>query len=154
MDAFAQETARAQGHHAPHESFLHLSDLEWQAVQRMAEPVGAMLLTLSRDEQHASISRFIQHELDEARSSIALLEQQGAQKSQLLRHQQQATTAASARPRRPEPLKIEAVECNSLARWIVELDDTIETRRINDDAMRVTFVISNLGGRAKTWARG
>ena len=175
MDALAQETARAQGHHAPRESFLHLSDLEWQAVQRMAETVGdaavgAMLLTLSRDEQHASISRFIQHELDEARRSIALLEQQGAQQadllrqqgaqqSELLRQQQQATTAASARPRRPEPLKIEvskfkAVEGDSLARWIVELDDAIEARRIDDDAMRVTFAISNLGGRAKTWALG
>ena len=57
-------------HHATRDDFLHLSDLEWNVIQRMAETidhpaVGAMLLSLSRYEQHATIAKFIQHELDE-----------------------------------------------------------------------------------------
>ena len=57
-------------HHVTRDVFLHLSDLEWSAVQRKAETignpaVGAMLLSLRRDEQLATIDKFIQHELDE-----------------------------------------------------------------------------------------
>ena len=39
-------------------------------------------------------------------------------------------------------------------RWFVELDDAIQVRRIKDDAMKVTFAMSNLAGRAKDWALG
>ena len=39
-------------------------------------------------------------------------------------------------------------------RWFVELDDAIQARRIEDDAMKVTFAMSNLAGRAKDWALG
>ena len=64
------ELADDERHHAMRDDFRHLSDLEWNAVQRMAETivnpaVGAMLLSLSGDEQHATITKFIQHELDE-----------------------------------------------------------------------------------------
>ena len=56
------EAADNDYHHASRDDFCHLSDLEWQAVQRMAETVGdatvgAMLLSLSGgDEQHATIA--------------------------------------------------------------------------------------------------
>ena len=90
MNPSASETAGAQSHRATRDGFLHLSDLEWQAVERMAASigeaaVGAMLLSLSRDEQHASIAQFIQHELDEARSRLAAVQQQGSQQAELLR---------------------------------------------------------------------
>ena len=72
------------------DEFLYLSDLEWSAVQRMAESVGnlaigAMLLSLSRDEQHAIIAKFIQHELDEVKKKHTLLQEQGSQQVDLLR---------------------------------------------------------------------
>jgi hypothetical protein len=175
MNPSASETAGTQNHRATRDGFLHLSDLEWQAVERMATSigeaaVGAMLLSLSRDEQHASIAQFIQHELDEARSHLAvvqqqgsqqadLLRQQGAQQLDLLRQQQQMAAAAATRTPRVEPLKIEvskykAVESDNVLRWFVELDDAIAARRITDEHMRVTFALSNLGGRAKSWALG
>ena len=40
--------------------------------------VGAMLLSLSRDEQHANIAKFIQHELDEVKKKLTLLQEQGS----------------------------------------------------------------------------
>ena len=79
-------------HHDTRDDFLHYSDLEWSAAQRRSETignpdVGAMLLSLSRDEQHATIAKFIQHELDESIKKITLLEQQGSQQLELLREQ-------------------------------------------------------------------
>ena len=52
--------------HATREGFAHLSDLEWAAGGRMSSTVSdigvtAMLEYLDRDQQHASIARFIQH---------------------------------------------------------------------------------------------
>ena len=45
-------------------------------------------------------------------------------------------------------------EDDSLLRWFVELDDAMAARQIEDDAMQVTFALSNLTGRAKVWALG
>ena len=64
--------------HATREGFAHLSDLEWAAVGRMSstvEDIGVtgMLESLNRDQQHASIARFIQHELAKEREKVALL---------------------------------------------------------------------------------
>jgi hypothetical protein len=92
MKTFASEIAGAQSHRAMRDGFLHLSDLEWQAIERMAASIGeaaigAMLLSLSRDEQHEIITQFIQHELDEASSRFAVMQQQGSQQADLLRQQ-------------------------------------------------------------------
>ena len=166
----------SDGFHATREDYDHLSDIEWAAVGRMSSTVGehavsAMLSSLDRDAQHATIAKFIQHELDNAREKVTLLHQQGSQQTELLREQgaqhlellrQQQSQTAAVGPtpaRRPESLKIDiskfkAVEGDSLMRWFVELDDAIEARRITDDAMKVTFGMSNLAGRAKAWALG
>ena len=50
--------------------------------------------------------------------------------------------------------KYKAVESDYLLRWFVTLDETIEARRINDDAMKIKFAMSNLAVRAKVWALG
>ena len=86
------ELADDERHHATRDDFLHLSDLKWSAVQRMAETignpaVGAMLLSLSKDEQHATIAKFIQHELDEVNKKLTLLQEQSSQQVYLLREQ-------------------------------------------------------------------
>ena len=67
-----------------------MSDLEWSAIERMAgtvgEPaLGAMLLSLNVNDQHATIAKFIQHELDEAKKKNALLQEQGAHQRTLMR---------------------------------------------------------------------
>ena len=73
--------------HATREGFSHLSDIEWSAVERMSSTVGetaisAMLESLDRGQQHASISRFIQNELVAEREKVALLLQQGSQQAE------------------------------------------------------------------------
>jgi hypothetical protein len=144
------------------------------------QAVGAMLHSLSHDEQHASIAKFIQRELEEAQQQVAALTERGVRQAeesrqqlellmaqynhqaQLLETQQRVAVAAQAsteRPPRVDSLKVDvskyrAQEGESLLRWLVELDDAISARRIVDEAMRVTFAVSNLAGRAKTWALG
>uniref|UniRef100_A0AAV1UWE5 Retrotransposon gag domain-containing protein n=1 Tax=Peronospora matthiolae TaxID=2874970 RepID=A0AAV1UWE5_9STRA len=61
--------------------------------------------------------------------------------------------------RRPETLTIDisrhkGTNEDSLLRWYVEIDDAIKARHIEGDEMQVTFALSNLTGRAKTWALG
>uniref|UniRef100_A0AAV1VNL7 Retrotransposon gag domain-containing protein n=1 Tax=Peronospora matthiolae TaxID=2874970 RepID=A0AAV1VNL7_9STRA len=164
-----------QSFHATRDGYSHLSDVEWDAVERMGSTMGThavsvMLEALNRDAQHATIAKFIQNELDAEREKVALLHQQGSQQSELLREQgaqqfellrqQQAAAAGGLmHSRRPENLKIDifkyrGVEGDSLLRWFVELDDAISARRIDDGEMQVAFGESNLAGRAKTWSLG
>lgn len=184
MDALANESASAGTHHVfSRDELPHLSDLEWEALGRMANAIGgsgvaAMLHSLSHDQQHASVAQFISNELknsqsevselvekssrqeEESRQRIAALTNQVAQQFQLLEQMQRASAAATApRPARVETLKIDiskykGVEGESLLRWLVELEDAMSARRIVDETMQVTFAVSNLAGRAKAWALG
>uniref|UniRef100_A0AAV1VC85 Uncharacterized protein n=1 Tax=Peronospora matthiolae TaxID=2874970 RepID=A0AAV1VC85_9STRA len=141
-----------QSFHATRDGYSHLSDVEWDAVERMGSTmdihaVSVMLEALNRDAQHATIAKFIQNELDAEREKVALLHQQGSQQAELLREQgaqqfellrqQQAAAGGSMHSRRPETLKIDiskyrGVEEDSLLRWFVELDDAIRARRIDE----------------------
>ena len=152
-------------HHVSPESYSFLSDIERSAVERMSSTVGndailALLSNLDRDALHSTIAKFIQHELDEMKEKVALLNQQGSQQAELLRLQQvQTPVPGMTQTRRPETLKIDiskyrGVEEDSLLRWFVELDDAIRARHIVDEQMQVAFAQSNLAGRAKTWALG
>ena len=60
------------------EEFAHLSDLEWDALGRMADAIGgpavaALLHSLSSDEQHSSVAQFIANELSASRSEVVAL---------------------------------------------------------------------------------
>uniref|UniRef100_A0AAV1UKF9 Retrotransposon gag domain-containing protein n=1 Tax=Peronospora matthiolae TaxID=2874970 RepID=A0AAV1UKF9_9STRA len=163
-----------QSFHATRDGYSHLSDVEWDAVERMGSTMGihavsVMLEALNRDAQHATIAKFIQNEVDAEREKVALLHQQVSQQAELLREQgaqqfellrqQQAAAGGSMHSRRPETLKIDiskyrGVEEDSLLRCFVELDDAIRARRIDDGDLQVAFSQSNLAGRAKTWALG
>uniref|UniRef100_A0AAV1UHQ2 Uncharacterized protein n=1 Tax=Peronospora matthiolae TaxID=2874970 RepID=A0AAV1UHQ2_9STRA len=126
-----------QSFHATRDSCSHLSDVEWDAVERMGSTMGihvvsVMLEALNRDAQHATIAKSIQNELDAEREKVALLHQQGSQQAELLREQgaqqfellrqqQQAAAGGSMHSRRPETLKIDiskyrGVEEDSLLR--------------------------------------
>jgi hypothetical protein len=50
--------------------------------------------------------------------------------------------------------KFRASEGESLARWLVELETAISARCIKEPLMQVAFAMSNLAGRAKSWAFG
>uniref|UniRef100_A0AAV1TF33 Retrotransposon gag domain-containing protein n=1 Tax=Peronospora matthiolae TaxID=2874970 RepID=A0AAV1TF33_9STRA len=140
--------------HVTCEGHSHLSDSEWEVVGRVSVLMGesaisGMLKSLSRDQQHAAISKFIQGELAVERQKIALLLQRGSHQSM----------GGPTHMRRLEILKTDisrykGTDEYSLLLWFVELDDAIRARHIEGDEMQVTFALSNLTGRAKTWALG
>ena len=109
--------------HTTSESYYCLSDIEWSDVKRLGSTVDehvvcAIMSALNRYEQHTTVFKFIQHELDESREKITLIYQQGSQPTELLRkqgaqqfellRQQQAKTAVTGatHERRPKILKI------------------------------------------------
>ena len=100
-------------HRAERDGYKFLSEIERKAVERMGSTVGgdavmAMLSGLDRDALHSAIAKFIQHELDEAREKVALLNQQSSQQADLLRLQQVHNSVPGAtHTRRPETLKID-----------------------------------------------
>uniref|UniRef100_A0AAV1UXZ5 CCHC-type domain-containing protein n=1 Tax=Peronospora matthiolae TaxID=2874970 RepID=A0AAV1UXZ5_9STRA len=117
-----------QSFYATRDGYSPLSNVEWDAVERMGSTMGihavsVMREALNRDAQHATIAKFIQNELDAEREKVALLHQQGSQQAELLRER-------------------------------VLNNDAIRARRIDDGEMQVAFAQSNLAGRAKTWALG
>uniref|UniRef100_A0AAV1V6G4 Uncharacterized protein n=1 Tax=Peronospora matthiolae TaxID=2874970 RepID=A0AAV1V6G4_9STRA len=72
--------------HVTREGYSHLSDSEWEVVGRMSvlmsDPaISGMLESLSRDQQHAAINKFLQEEFAVERQTIALLQQQGSHQS-------------------------------------------------------------------------
>ena len=90
----------AEDFHPTHESYSHLSQIEWDAVERLSltieqEAVGAVLSALGPYWQHATIAKFIRNELDTEREKEALLHQQGSQQTELLRQQQAAANGST-----------------------------------------------------------
>ncbi|KAF1334827.1 Membrane protein, partial [Globisporangium splendens] len=118
----------------------HLSAIEWDALGRMAEVVdesvvASMLRTLSPEEHRAAALRFMLQERGQQQSSVA------------------------AKSPRAEFLKLNVSthrggEGEPLLRWLVELDAAVNARQITDEGLKVSFAMSCLAGRAKTWAYG
>ncbi|POM73931.1 LOW QUALITY PROTEIN: Putative retroelement [Phytophthora palmivora] len=106
----------------------HLSDPEWEALQRLSTVIGeaavaSMLRTLPPTEQHGVALGFIMREQRDAVASKPV--------------------SPSVTPR-AEHLKLH----------LVELDIAITARRIVDPLSKVAFAMSCLGGRARSWAYG
>lgn len=191
-----------------HEMFSHLSEMEWQALLRMAsqEPnPRAMfddLFLATPEEQRSRIAAYMQqelsvaqHELHNAQAGLetahqelgaaqhelvgvqeelsAARQEMAALKEQLFiaitriatlegrvdEQQAEATPPPEARSNRPQSLKVDVAkykgtDSESLPRWLVELDAAIKARNILGDEMKVTYAMSCLAGRAKTWAFG
>ena len=132
--------------------YIHLSDLQWDALSRMSVTVGAdaieaMLDHLDPNAQHASIARFIQSELSIAQSHISEM----ARQSQMMGQNQRRSHIDTLKV---DVSKYMGVPGESLLRWLVELEAAMRARRIEEPSMQVTFAMSNLDGRAKTWAFG
>ncbi|KAG3135076.1 hypothetical protein PI124_g19117 [Phytophthora idaei] len=121
----------------------HLSDPEWEALQRLATVIGeaavaTILRTLSPTEQLGVALGFIVKEQRDAATATT-------------------TTASSGTTPRVQSLKLHVSnyvgkEGEPLLRWLVEVDTAIAARRIFDDPSKVAFDMSCLGGRARSWA--
>ncbi|KAG4056614.1 hypothetical protein PC123_g8339 [Phytophthora cactorum] len=123
----------------------HLSDPEWEALQRLATVIGeadiaTMLRTLSSTEQHGVALGFIVKEQRDADAATT-------------------TTASPGTTPRVQSLKLHVSnyvgkEGEPLLQWLVDVDTAIAARRIFDDPSKVAFAMSCLGGRARSWAYG
>jgi hypothetical protein len=131
------------------EFYPHLRDDEWEAFRRMGQVYGdavviAMLGNLSEDAQRAAARSF-------------MLEEERALHREALATALARPTAAPAAPR-VETLKLAVSpfkgEGEPLLRWLTELDIAIQARNIMDVHLQVSFAMSVLGGRARTWAYG
>jgi hypothetical protein len=123
------------------DAFPHLTDVEWEAFQRMRAVIGDdsvinILMTTSAENQRMSALGFMNNEITSAG--------------------QRATPGHSTRS---TPLKIDVAkykggENEPLLRWFVELDAAVEARQLKDEGLRIAFAMSSLAGRAKAWAYG
>ncbi|KAG3010100.1 hypothetical protein PC120_g15263 [Phytophthora cactorum] len=121
----------------------HLSDPEWEALQRLATVIGeaavaTMLRTVVTDRATRCCSGFIVKEQRDAATATT-------------------TTASSGTTPRVQSLKLHVSnyvgkEGEPLLRWLVEVDTAIAARRIFDELSKVAFAMSCLGGRARSWA--
>ena len=64
--------------HGTRESYTHLSDVEWSAVERISSTVGeeavwSLLPLRDKDQQHSVIAKFLQRELDPSQTEVTLL---------------------------------------------------------------------------------
>ncbi|KAF1318425.1 Pol protein, partial [Globisporangium splendens] len=137
MGTMPAETVELMNEHFP-----HLSSHEWAALERMRAVIGeadviSLLRSASPDEQRNAATSFMHHEIMNA-------------------HRQPATPVTAMRV---APLKLDVSpyrggENEPLARWFVELDAAITARQLRDPMQQVLFAMSNLAGRAKSWAYG
>ncbi|KAF1331238.1 putative retroelement, partial [Globisporangium splendens] len=124
------------------EGFPHLSSHEWMALERMRDVIGeaavvSLLRSSSPEDQKSAVVSFMHHEIMSSRKQVA-------------------TPVSSIRT---VPLKLDVSpyrggENEPLSRWFVELDAAIAARQLRDPSQQVLFAMSNLAGRAKSWAYG
>lgn len=124
------------------EDFPHISSHEWMALERMRGVIGeaaviSLLQSASPEAQKNAATSFMHHEIMESRK-------------------QTATPVSSIRT---VPLKLSVSpyrggENEPLSRWFVELDAAVTARQLRDSTQQVLFAMSNLAGRAKSWAFG
>ncbi|KAF1324825.1 reverse transcriptase, partial [Globisporangium splendens] len=124
------------------EGFPHLSSHEWMALERTRDVIGeaavvSLLRSASPEDQKSAVVSFMHHEIMSSRKQVA-------------------TPVSSIRT---VPLKLDVSpyrggENEPLSRWFVELDAAIAARQLRDPSQQVLFAMSNLAGRAKSWAYG
>ncbi|KAG2887003.1 hypothetical protein PC119_g20933 [Phytophthora cactorum] len=67
------------------------------------------------------------------------------------------SAAVEPKPAHPKPLRLkvnprEWMECENLHFWVREVELIMEAALITSESLRVVFALSNLSGRAKSWA--
>ena len=121
----------------------HLSDPEWKAILGLSGMLGEsqvlLLLSNSKPEHHHSMAfNFI------------------AKDNEILREK---VKSLGTRPQQTKPLKLYAPlykgeETQNLPRWFVSVERAIVAQQIEDESLKVSFVISKLDGPARNWAEG
>ncbi|KAF1324319.1 hypothetical protein FI667_g9956, partial [Globisporangium splendens] len=125
---------------------LHLSDLEWSALQRLGKVVGekaifAILATCPPEQHRLTAIGFLRREAEE----------RGREATRAVTEQVQ--------PPRQKAVKLDVVKHGGgdkepLLRWFVEIDAAIRSGQIHDPEQQLDFAMSKLAGRAKSRAFG
>ncbi|KAF1313193.1 reverse transcriptase, partial [Globisporangium splendens] len=125
---------------------LHLSNLEWSALQRLGKVVGenalfAILATCPPEQHRLTAIGFLQKEAED----------RGRETTRAV--------AAQVQPPRLKAVKFDVAKYGGgdkepLLRWFVEIDAAIRSGQIHDPEQQVDFAMSKLAGRAKSWAFG
>ena len=121
----------------------HLSDLEWKAILGLSELLGEkqvlLLLSSNTPAEHQRIAfNFI------------------ARDNERLREKEKSN---GTRPQQPKPLKLhvplyKGEDSQNLPRWFVSVERAITAQQIDNESLKVSFVISKLDGPARSWAEG
>uniref|UniRef100_K3XCR5 Retrotransposon gag domain-containing protein n=1 Tax=Globisporangium ultimum (strain ATCC 200006 / CBS 805.95 / DAOM BR144) TaxID=431595 RepID=K3XCR5_GLOUD len=99
--------------------------------------VVSLLRSASPEDQKSAAVSFMHHEIVESRKQVA--------------------TPVSSFKTVPLKLNVSPYrggENEPLSRWFVELDAAMSARQLRDPSQQVLFAMSNLAGRAKSWAYG
>ena len=128
-----------------HEDYPHLSSEEWASVYRLAlvignDAIGAMLLNGTPETHVASLRSFMSHE--------------AGVRSSMIYHDTSRRRESSVRPIKMDITQYRGTEEESLPRWFIEVESAFMARQISDNEMQVFFAMSNLSGRARSWAFG
>ena len=121
----------------------HLSDLEWNAILGLSDMIGEQqvlcLLSNNNPAEHQRMAfNFI------VRDNERMKEKFKSNRTQL---------------QPPKPLKLyvplyKGGDSQNLPRWFVSVERAITAQQIEEESLKVSFVISKLDGPARNWAEG
>ncbi|POM57658.1 Gag protein [Phytophthora palmivora] len=120
--------------------FPHLTDSQFESVRKMVGIFGGDALRSLVAATPAELEAFDTYE----RGLIAPVKRL-------------QTPMAEMKPAQPKPLRLkvnpyEGKEGENLHFWVREVELAMDAALISTERLRVAFALSNLGGRAKTWA--
>jgi hypothetical protein len=122
---------------------MHLTDLEWKAILGLSDMIGEkqVLLLLSSNTH-------VEHQ----RMAFNFI----VKDNERLREKEKSN---GSRPQPPKPLKLyvplyKGGDSQNLPRWFVSVERAITAQQIEDESLKVSFVISKLDGPARNWAEG
>ncbi|POM71906.1 Gag protein [Phytophthora palmivora] len=124
--------------------FLHLADAQFESVRKM---VGVFCGDALRSLAAATPAEQVEH-----------IEAFDMYERGLIAHVQGPQAPVDElKPAQPKPLRLKVNPCErkegeNLHFWVREVELAMDAALISTERLRVAFALSNLGGRAKTWA--